>query len=93
LNGAVLKTTDGGKTWINHFLGPPPISSIYFIDSTNIEYNPWGGSKKLKVTLSDQSFIDLYFPGANIKAIYSFENNIKPKNSFVVKSIDILMGQ
>jgi len=68
-------------------------SSIYFIDSTNIEYNPWGGSKKLKVTLSDQSFIDLYFPGANIKAIYSFENNIKPKNSFVVKSIDILMGQ
>lgn len=65
-------------------------SYIYIIDPPINKSNPWGGSKKLKVTLGDQSFINLYFPNKNIKAIYSFENKIKPKNSYVVKSIDIL---
>lgn len=68
-------------------------SYIYFIDPPKNKSNPWGGSEKLKVTLGDQSFIDLYFPGKNIKAIYGFENNIQPKNSFTVKSIDILTAQ
>lgn len=65
---------------------------IYFQDPPINKSNPWGGSKKLKVTLGDQSFIDLYFPDIGIKAVYGFETKIKPKNSYTIQSIDILTG-
>jgi hypothetical protein len=65
---------------------------IYFIDKTNIVPIPWGGSEKLKVTLSDQNFINHYFPGSNLKAIYGFENKQIPKDAYVANSFDILLA-
>lgn len=65
--------------------------NIYFIDKTKIIPMPWGGSEKLKVTLSDQNFIDHYFPKTNLKAVYGFENKSIPKDSYVVNSFDILL--
>ncbi|MEK7633513.1 MAG: hypothetical protein AAB437_01580 [Patescibacteria group bacterium] len=64
---------------------------IYFKDSNKKDFNPWGGSEKLKVTLSDQNFIDHFFPGSNIKAVYGFEDKKIPNNSFVINSFDILL--
>jgi len=63
---------------------------VFFKDSDIKNFNPWGESKKLKVTLSDQNFIDLFFPNKNIKAIYEFENKNIPKNSFIIKSLNLL---
>lgn len=64
---------------------------IYFIDKTKIIPMPWGGSEKLKVTLSDQNFINHYFPESRLKAIYGFENKKVPKNSCIINSFDILL--
>ncbi len=64
---------------------------IFFKDSNNVKYNPWGGSQKLKVTLSDQNFIDHFFPGADLKAVYGFESKTIPKDSYIVSSYDILL--
>ncbi|PJC31871.1 hypothetical protein CO049_03765 [Candidatus Roizmanbacteria bacterium CG_4_9_14_0_2_um_filter_36_12] len=64
---------------------------IYFKDPDDITFNPWGGSKKLKITLGNQNFITHYFPGAKIEAVYEFENKKIPKNSYIVNSIDILL--
>lgn len=66
---------------------------IYFIDKTKIRPMPWGGSEKLKVTLGDQNFIDHFFPGTDIKAIYGYENKIIPKNSYLMNSFDILLPE
>ncbi len=65
---------------------------IYFEDKTKIIPTPWGGSKKLKVTLSDQNFIDHYFPESKMKAIYGFENKKIPKDAYVANSFDILLA-
>jgi hypothetical protein len=46
---------------------------IYFNDSLQDKINPWGGSKKLKNSYWDQYFLDFYFPGKRIRAIYAFE--------------------
>lgn len=62
---------------------------IYFIDPKK-GTNPWGGSKKLKVTLHDQNFLYNYFPNKNIIAIYGYENKTIPKDAYLIKSIDIL---
>lgn len=67
--------------------------TIYFLDKTKITPMPWGGSEKLKVTLSDQNFIDHYFPKTNLKAVYGFENKKIPKNSYTVNSFDILLPE
>ena len=64
---------------------------IYFIDKTKIVPIPWGGSEKLKVTLGDQNFIDFYFPGSSLKAIYGFEDKTIPKDAYIVNSFDILL--
>ncbi|KKP63201.1 MAG: hypothetical protein UR56_C0001G0008 [Candidatus Roizmanbacteria bacterium GW2011_GWC2_34_23] len=64
---------------------------IYFIDKIAIVPIPWGGSEKLKVTFGGQNFIDHYFPGSKIKAIYGFEDKKIPKDAFVVNSFDILL--
>ncbi|MBI5127459.1 hypothetical protein HZA76_03300 [Candidatus Roizmanbacteria bacterium] len=66
-------------------------SFIYFKDSDNQKFNPWGGSEKLKVTLSDQNFIDHYFPGTSLQAAYGFEDKIIPKNAYIISSYDILL--
>jgi hypothetical protein len=65
---------------------------IYFKDPTIKNFNPWGGSKKLKVTFSDQNFIDHFFPGKNLQAVYEFENKKIPSGSFVIDSFTILNG-
>lgn len=64
---------------------------IYFLDKTKIVHMPWGGSKKLKVTLSDQNFINHYFPNSNIKAVYGFEDEKIPNDSYIINSFDILL--
>ncbi len=64
---------------------------IYFEDKTKIIPMPWGGSEKLKVTFGDQNFIDHYFPGSKMKAIYGFEDKKIPKNAYVINSFDILL--
>jgi len=64
---------------------------IYFKDQEDIKLDAWGQSKKLKVTLSDQNFIDHYFPGSNLQAIYGFENKKIPKDSYIINSLDILL--
>lgn len=66
---------------------------IYFIDKTRIIPMPWGGSEKLKVTLSNQNFIDHCFPESNLEAIYGFENKNIPDSSHVVNSFDILLPE
>jgi hypothetical protein len=63
---------------------------VYFKDVKIKDFNPWGQSKHLKTTLSDQNFLDLYFPDSNIKAIYGFEEKQIPNNSFVINSLDLL---
>lgn len=63
---------------------------IYFKDSEKKDFNPWGQSKHLKTTLSNQNFLDLYFPKKDITAIYSFEQKEIPKDSYVINSLDIL---
>jgi len=68
-------------------------STLYFIDSTNIKYNPWGGSEKLKVTFGDQNFLDHYFPGSKLKAVYGFEDRKIPKDAYVANSFDILLSK
>jgi hypothetical protein len=63
---------------------------IYFEDVKIRDFNPWGQSKHLKTTLSDQNFVDLYFPGEDIKAVYGFEDKKVPNDSFVIRSLDLL---
>ncbi|VVA44092.1 conserved membrane hypothetical protein [Candidatus Roizmanbacteria bacterium] len=64
---------------------------IYFKDSDKKDFNPWGESKKLKVTLGDQNFIDHYFPGSKLKAVYGFEDKKIPKDAYIINSFDILL--
>lgn len=64
--------------------------SVYFKDVKLKDFNPWGQSKHLKTTLSDQNFTDLYFPRQNIRAIYGFENPETPDGSFVIPSLELL---
>lgn len=64
---------------------------IYFKDPKKGQSNPWGGSEKLKISLGDQSFIDHYFPNYRIKAVYNFENQTIPNNSYIIQSLDILL--
>lgn len=61
---------------------------IYFKDPIIKNFNPWGGSKKIKVTLGDQNFIDFYLPKTNIKALYQFETKNIPKNSWIINSFE-----
>jgi len=64
---------------------------LYFKDKPG--GTAWGGSQKLKVTFHDQDFLDYYFPGASLTAIYGFENKKIPNNSFIAESEDILVGK
>lgn len=64
--------------------------NIYFRDVKVKNFNPWGQSKHLKTTLSDQNFLDLYFPGKNLKAVYGFEESKIPRDTFVIRSLDLL---
>ena len=62
---------------------------IYFIDKPN-EKNPMNTSEKLFTTFSDQSFLDYFFPGSNIKAVYNYKQKQIPADSYVVNSYDLL---
>jgi len=66
---------------------------IYFNDITDRHIDSWGGSEKLKVTLSDQNFIDHFFPGSGIKAIYGFENRQIPLDAYIIDVFDILLDK
>lgn len=65
---------------------------IFFKDESFHKTNPWGGSKKLKITLSDQNFIKFYIPEKEIKVYYEFEKTEKnfKKNCYQIKVIEIL---
>jgi hypothetical protein len=58
---------------------------IYFSDK-NVEISSWQGSKKLKTSYNDQSFIPYYFKHKNIKAVYSFEKPVNDLNCQVINS-------
>lgn len=66
---------------------------VYFKDTLVGNTNPWGGSEKLKVTYWGNSFFKYYFGNLNIKPIYSFENKIIPKDSYIIESPKILIGE
>jgi hypothetical protein len=60
---------------------------IYFKDKNNDRNNLYQSSQKLKLSYHDQSFLDHFFPGTKMKAVYGFETrNIAPKNAFVISS-------
>ncbi len=59
---------------------------IYFKDTTNNLPKGWNGSEKLKLSFAEQSFLDYYFPDANLKAVYGFEDEQIPNNAYVVES-------
>lgn len=63
---------------------------IYFRDVKVKDFNPWGQSKHLKTALSDQNFLDLYFPEQKLQAVYGFEEKNIPEDSFVIRSLDLL---
>ena len=85
-------TTSAKKYFNQHKKEILKYKYIYFIDKTKIIPMPWGGSEKLKVTLSNQNFIDHYFPNSKLKAIYGFENKKIPKDAYVANSFDILLA-
>jgi Ca2+/Na+ antiporter len=60
--------------------------AIYFQDKTFDLPRGWNGSEKLKLSLSGQSFLDYYFPGSKLKAVYGFENNTIPANAYIIDS-------
>jgi len=66
---------------------------LYFTDfvynkkiKKKIYYRPWGGSKKLDNTFHGQYFLDYYFPGKKMKAIYGYTTENIPKNAYVIHS-------
>lgn len=63
---------------------------IYFKDVVKGNFNPWGQSQHLKTTLSDQNFLDLYYPKRNLEAIYGFEERKIPKDSYIINSLNLL---
>jgi len=48
------------------------------------------GSVKLKTSFHDQDFLDYFFPGANLKAIYGYESVNIPFDAFVVDNDELL---
>lgn len=66
---------------------------LYFQDPPQGASNPWGGSKKLKNTFSDQAFLDYFFPHSRLTAVYGFENSSIPKEVFVLQASDILTNE
>jgi len=84
ISGRLKKTVKENKETIKKK------KTVYFKDSSIANFNPWGQSKHLKTTLSDQNFLDFYFPGEKIKASYGFENRKQPGNSFVIESLDLI---
>lgn len=50
----------------------------------------WSGSKKIKLTLSNQSFLNYYLPDEKLIASYSFETVNKPIKSFVINSDELI---
>lgn len=65
---------------------------IFFKDENLSNKNPWQGSRKLKVTLSDQNFLNLYIPDKKIYVYYNFENinnNINQNQCFVINTKEI----
>lgn len=63
---------------------------IYFSDEIKYKTDIFKTSKMIEQTFADQSFIDHFFPGSNIIAIYEYSNKTIPKDAYVIKSIDIL---
>jgi len=66
---------------------------LYFTDfvynkkiKKKLYYRPWGGSKKLDNTFHGQYFLDYYFPGKKMKAIYGYTTENIPKNAYVIHS-------
>ena len=64
--------------------------SIYFKDLKKGLPKGWNGSEKLKLSFEDNYFLDYYFPGKKIKAVYQSDNQAMPKNAYVVDSSVLL---
>ncbi|MCL4364300.1 hypothetical protein M1328_03615 [Patescibacteria group bacterium] len=75
----------------NHYQNISQSRYIYFQDPLTKNFDPWGGSQKLKVSFGDQNFLDYFFPGKNLKAIYEFENKKIPTNSAIIESFDDIL--
>lgn len=65
-------------------------SIIYFADSQD---SPFGGSKKLKLSLHNQDFLNYYLPNEKIKAVYEIDQATRPKNAFIISSTEIINGK
>jgi hypothetical protein len=57
---------------------------LYFKDNSENKNDIFNNSQKLQLSFHDQSFIDHFFPGYNIKAVYGFDSPKIPEDSFVV---------
>lgn len=59
---------------------------LYFKDDKNNKNEIFRNSQKLKLSFHDQSFLDHFFPGYKITALYNFETSKIPANAFIVNS-------
>ncbi len=57
---------------------------IYFKDDGRNKNNIFNNSQKLKLSFHDQSFLDHFFPGYKMTAVYNFESPKIPANAFIV---------
>lgn len=64
-------------------------TTIYFADQTTTS-SGWEGSQKLKLTLSDQKFLEYYVPQKKVRAIYGYEQPASPSGAIVVDSQSLL---
>ncbi len=72
-------------------------AKIYFVQNKHqilnnrfVYFKNGSGSVKLKTSFHDQDFLDYFFPGANLKAIYGHEENKIPRYTFIVDSDKLL---
>ncbi len=62
---------------------------IYFKDDIKNKNDIFKNSQKLKLSFHDQSFLDHFFPGYKMTAVYNFETSKIPSNSFIINSSSI----
>lgn len=62
---------------------------IYFKDNAKNKNLVYLNSQKLHLSLHGQSFIDHFFPGYHIKAVYNFQTPKIPNDAFIVNTYAI----
>lgn len=79
------KITNNATKFFNENIGEIIKKRILYIaDSKQNGMSEWTGSKKLQITFAGQSFLDYYFRGENIKAVYGHETKTIPENAFII---------